>query len=247
MFLLSEIPTHEVAPEAGALESMSASINEALDLNNLAKATRLLASKTTLRALIMDKCRCKRKKICLKCDLFIDQNDLVGLLNFFAKKLIAFRLEMHKRATISLTVDTISERESLTRMYRRIMIVVFPGIRTHADLREFREDVIMSCIDHAAQKTCWLTELLLSDRDFAGCIYQLRSVAGLPLHSSTRRVVAGILQTGAQIAKITETTLDETGDCFIEPQYFLYQLLVAHDRQRSDLFAAPNSGLRLQH
>lgn len=247
MLLLGASSELQVAPEAGALEVMSEEVRHALKHGDVAKAKRFFVDKTNLRALIQKDCKCSKRKKCLKCSLFIDDNDLVTLLNFFAGKLIDLRLTMHKLITPDLSSESVVLGESLTSIYRFLIKLVFPNIKTHVDLDAFREDVRGACIDHTAQKSSWLTELLLADSRFFGCAKRLRSVAERQLHSSTRNVVVGILQTGAQISKVTDESVADTGDCSIAPQQVLYQLLVAHDCQRRDLFRSPNDRLGLQH
>ncbi len=246
MLLISEVAASVQLQEIGALTALSAEVTRSLAAGDESRAVRLLSSKIALRCLTIEKCKCASENVCLKCKLYIDEGDLIVLLNFIAQKLLALRLKLHARRPLQMKAVEIKIGESLVSMYRTLIGYTFGGVRVDMDLGFFVDYLLAGVRGVSLDLTVDASEFFF-DKEYSEALKEFVAVARSRQHYSSRRAVVDILSAGYKLTNVSDRKLSNNGECPLYPQEILYRLLIAHDRQRGDVFSDTKANLRLHH
>ncbi len=227
--------------ENSGLDALSLEADSAIKSGNVSRAGRLLAGKLALRALIIDACKCASSNVCLKCNLVVDEGDLCELLNFFALKLLEFRLKLYKEKSAD-NID-IKVGFTLVGIYRRLIALAFQSIKAGDSLGHFvevlGEDACSGDVHKSDESIAFF-----ADGDYRRALNRIFDASKITANFTDRRSVVGILRGGRQIAHVSEAKFSD-GDCFMYAQNILYRLLFAHDSSQQALFAGPRRSLLL--
>ncbi len=230
--------------ENSCLDALSLEADSAIKSGNVSRAGRLLAAKLALRALIIDACRCATSSICLKCNLAVDEGDLCGLLNFFASKLLEFRLKLYKEKPAGVE-ENIDLKASLTMaaIYRKLIALAFRSIKRDRSLGLFVGALVEDACSDESHKSDELTAFF-SDCDYREALNRIFDASKITANFTDRRSIVSILRGGRQVVQVSEAKFSD-GDCFMYAQNVLYRLLCAHDSSQKALFAGHRRSLLL--
>lgn len=237
-----EVPAR--AEENCGLHALSLEATDAFIRGNNALAARLLAAKLALRALVIEPCQCANSKVCLKCHLVVDEGDLGALLNFFALKLLDFRLKLYKERPQSPPekVNFKVERTFIA-LYRTLIRLTFHAFTRESSLASFVDKLWQEAhgvsLPHSAESSDFF-----ADADYQLALKRIFTTAMAFGAFSDRSSVVSLLRGGRQLAQVNEAKFKE-GECFLYSQAVLYRLLFAHDRNQRVLFVGPMKRLLL--